>query len=236
MAEITIVIPVYNEGENISTAIERIENDVFTPHIINIVYDFEEDTTVPAVKSLQGKFKSQINLVKNNYERGVLNAIKTGLETAQSEYVIVTMADLCDPPEVINAMVKKADEESADIVCGSRYMKGGKQVGGPFFKSLMSKVAGISLHYLTGLPTKDATNSFKLYRKSFLEKMQVESTGGFELGIELVAKAYVNDYKICEVPTTWTDRVAGESNFKLFSWLPSYLKWYFYTFKKKINT
>lgn len=232
MNEITIVIPVYNEGENISIAINKIEEEVTYPHLINIVYDFEEDTTVPVVKSLQSTSSEKINLVKNNYGRGVLNAIKTGLETAQSEFVVVTMADLCDPPYVINDMLKKAEEENADIVCASRYMKGGKQIGGPFVKSLMSRVAGLSLHYLAGLPTKDATNSFKLYRKSFLDKMKIESNGGFELGIELVAKAFVNGYKICEVPTTWTDRIAGESNFKLLEWLPSYLKWYFYAFKK----
>jgi len=232
MSETTIVIPVYNEGENIAVAIEKIEQEVICPHIINIVYDFEEDTTVPVVKQLQSKYQTSINLVKNNYGRGVLNAIKTGLATSESEFVIVTMADLCDPPYVINDMLKTAEEEKADIVCGSRYMKGGKQIGGPFVKGLMSKCAGLSLYFLAKIPTHDATNSFKLYRKSFLEKMQIESTGGFELGLELVVKGYLNGYKICEVPTTWIDRVAGESNFKIMEWLPSYLKWYFKAFAK----
>lgn len=233
MSNVTIVIPVYNEGENISVAIKKIEQEVICDHTINIVFDFDEDTTVPVVKELQSQYKTEINLIKNSYGRGVLNAIKTGLETAKSEYVVVTMADLSDPPYVINDMLKKAEEENADIVCGSRYMKGGKQVGGPFIKSLMSRCAGVSLHYIAGLPTHDATNSFKLYRKSFLDKMLVESKGGFEIGIELVAKAHVNGYKISEVPTSWTDRVAGESNFKLLEWLPSYLKWYFFALKKK---
>ena len=148
MNEITIVIPVYNEGENIAIAIDKIEQEVHCPHIISIVYDFEEDTTVPVVKQIQSKYSSKINLVKNNYGRGVLNAIKTGLETAKSEFVIVTMADLCDPPSVINEMLKKAVEENTDIVCGSRYMKGGKQFGGGFIKTLMSRGAGLSLHFL----------------------------------------------------------------------------------------
>ena len=227
MNEITIVIPVYNEGENIAIAIDKIEQEVHCPHIISIVYDFEEDTTVPVVKQIQSKYSSKINLVKNNYGRGVLNAIKTGLETAKSEFVIVTMADLCDPPSVINEMLKKAVEENTDIVCGSRYMKGGKQFGGGFIKTLMSRGAGLSLHFLAKIPTHDATNSFKLYRKSFFDKMTIESNGGFELGLELVVKAHLKGYKISEVPTVWTDRVAGESNFKIIEWLPSYLKWYF---------
>lgn len=234
MSEITIVIPVYNEGENISVAIDKIEQEVKCSHIINIVYDFTEDTTVPVVKQLQEKYQTQINLVKNNYGRGVLNAIKTGLETGQNEFVIVTMADLCDPPSVINDMLKKAKEENADVVCGSRYMAGGNQVGGGFIKTLMSRCAGLSLHLLAKIPTHDATNSFKLYRKTFLDKMSIESSGGFELGLELVVKAHLKGYKICEVPTTWIDRVAGQSNFKIIEWLPSYLKWYFMAmFRKK---
>jgi hypothetical protein len=128
-------------------------------------------------------------------------------------------------------MIKIAKEQNADIVCASRYMKGGKQIGGPFLKSLMSHIAGLTLHYFAKVPTHDATNSFKLYRASFLKEQKIESTGGFELGIELVVKAHLQGKKICETPTIWTDRVAGKSNFKLKAWLPKYLKWYFMAFK-----
>ena len=185
---ITIVIPVYNEGENIKTTVELIEKEVKVPFQINVIYDFDEDTTIEPAEKLN------VNLIKNKYGRGVLNAIKTGLETADGEFVIVTMADLSDPPGVINDMVKSVEENNADIVCGSRYMKGGKQYGGPLLKGLMSKYAGLSLHYCAGLPVHDATNSFKLYRKSFLNSVEIESTGGFELGIELVVKAFKKGY------------------------------------------
>lgn len=231
MQEITIAIPVYNEAENIRASIESIEADVTLPHVINIIYDFDEDTTVPVVMEIRDKYKTPINLVKNKYGRGALNAIKTGLETAETKYVVVTMADLSDPPAVINDMYVIAEKENADIVCASRYMKGGSHSGGPFVKSLMSRVASVSLHYFSRVPTYDATNSFKLYRRSFLERQQLESTGGFEIGIELVAKAYVQGCKICETPTSWTDRVVGKSNFKVAAWTPKYLKWYFYAFK-----
>lgn len=223
---ISIVIPVYNEGENIKTAVERIEKEVKIPFEINVIYDFDEDTTLEPAKKLK------VNLIKNKYGRGVLNAIKTGLETADSEFVVVMMADLSDPPEIINDMVKSVQENNADIVCGSRYMKGGKQYGGPLLKGLMSKFAGLSLNYFAGLPVHDATNSFKLYRKTFLNSVEIESTGGFELGIELVVKAFKKGFKITEVPTTWQDRTAGKSNFKLIEWLPKYLKWYFEAFRR----
>jgi glycosyltransferase involved in cell wall biosynthesis len=230
---LSIVIPVYNEGNNIRTALEKIVQVVEKPFRIAIVYDFEEDSTLPALDAVEKELGITVSRLRNKYGRGVLNAIKTGLEDADTEFVIVTMADLSDPPEVMNAMLDKACAEKADIVCASRYMKGGRQIGGPFIKGMMSRCAGIMLHYLAGLPTHDPTNSFKLYRTSFLQNMEIESTGGFELGLELVVKAGRGGYRVCEVPTTWTDRVAGKSNFKLMKWLPHYLHWFFYAFRRK---
>ena len=221
---LTIIIPVYNEGENIKTAVANIEKEVIYPYTINLIYDFDEDTTLKPARDLN------VNLIKNKYGKGVLNAIKTGLEGVKSEFAIVTMADLSDPPEVMNAMIDSAIKNNADIVCASRYMSGGGQIGGTFLKKLMSKYAGLSLHYLAGLPVHDATNSYKLYRKSFLDNVKIDSTGGFELGLELVVKAFKNGNKITEVPTIWHDRTAGKSNFKLIEWLPKYLKWYFVAF------
>jgi glycosyltransferase involved in cell wall biosynthesis len=225
MTELTIVIPVYNEAGNIKTAIDRIESQVLQPHTIAIVYDRDEDTTVPVVREIAGNYRNVIHLVKNKYGRGVLNAIKTGMEEAKTEFVIVTMADLSDPPEVMNAMLAKA-KEGVDLVCASRYMKGGKQTGGPFLKGLFSRIAGISLHVLTRIPTHDISNSFKMYRKSMLDAITIESKGGFEIGMEVTVKAYIAGYKVAEVPTAWSDRTDGESNFKLWAWLPNYLHWY----------
>ncbi|GHT23774.1 glycosyl transferase [Bacteroidia bacterium] len=233
MNELTIVIPVYNEAGNITTAISRIEAEVTVPYEIYVVYDMDEDTTVPIVREIAGNYKNPISLVKNKYGRGVLNAIKTGLEEAKTEFVIVTMADLSDPPEVMNAMLQKAKTEKADLVCGSRYMKGGKQIGGPFLKGLFSRVAGVSLHWLTHIPTHDISNSFKMYRKAMLDTIAIESKGGFEIGMEITVKAYLAGYKITEVPTTWRDRTDGESNFKLWAWLPNYLHWYWLCVKSK---
>lgn len=235
MAEelLTIVLPVYNEGENIRQALTLLLAKVKTPCKIFIVYDFEEDSTLPALASFLAENdieEGKIKKIRNSYGRGVLNAIKTGLEKAETKYVVVTMADLCDPPEVINEMVKDAEEKKSSIVCASRYMKGGSQTGGPVFKGLLSRFAGLSLYLFAGFPVHDATNSFKLYRKSFLEKNSIESTGGFELGLELCVKAFLQGEKITEVASSWTDRIAGKSNFKLWKWLPKYLKWYFAAF------
>jgi len=231
LINLNIVIPVFNEAENIKVVIKKIKEECTEPHIITVVYDEDEDTTVPVVRQIQ-KEMNNVFLLKNKYGCGVLNAIKTGFEESTTKYVIVTMADLSDPPAVINSMFIIAEKQNSDIVCASRYMKGGKQIGGPVIKGFMSRMAGLTLHFLAGIPTHDATNSFKLYRTSFLKQQTIESRGGFELGIELVVKAHVYGYKISETKTIWTDRVAGTSNFKLVKWLPGYLRWYFYAFRR----
>jgi glycosyltransferase involved in cell wall biosynthesis len=232
MIEVTIVIPVYNEGDNIRNTLAEIDAKVRAAAEVWLVYDSENDTTLPPAREAEGKTRVPFRLVRNKYGRGALNAIKTGLEDAKSEFVAVTMADLCDPPEVIDDMVAAARREGADVVCASRYMKGGRQFGGPKFKGFLSRTAGLLLCRFARLPTHDPTNSFKLYRKSFLEKTEIESDGGFELGIELVVKAHVSGGRVVEVPTTWRDRVAGKSNFKLWKWLPKYLRWFFYAFRR----
>lgn len=221
-----IVVPVYNEAKNFPAMYRALKANVSCPHEIVVVYDFDGDTTVPVAKKYQKSDKTLV-LHKNTRGRGALNALLSGFDYVQSGPVLVTMADLSDDPAAIDAMYAKYLEGS-DVVCGSRYMKGGKQIGGPLLKRTLSRVAGVSLYYLRGLPTHDITNNFKLYRKEFLDTLTIESKGGFEVAMEITAKAFRGGFTIAEVPSTWRDRTSGETNFKLFSWLPSYLHWYFY--------
>jgi len=229
---LNIVIPVYNEAENIKTTISQINQMVCTPHKIFIIYDFDQDNTLPIVKNLMRE-QTNIELLKNKYGRGVLNAIKTGFESINEGVILVVMADLSDDLSKVDKMFNKINE-GYHIVCGSRYMKGGKQIGGPRFKKLLSRLAGVSLHYLTGIPTHDITNSFKMYTKRVLNDIKIESNGGFELGMEIVIKAFLKGYKITEIPCTWRDRGAGESRFRLWKWLPKYIHWYFFAIKGRL--
>jgi hypothetical protein len=142
------------------------------------------------------------------------------------------MADMSDDYSVLPAMIQKA-REGYDIVCPSRYMKGGKLKGGPFVKQFLSRLSWVSLCWLTGLPTHDATNSYKLYSRKTLNRMKIESDGGFEIGLEIVAKAFIMGEKITEIPSQWYDRIEGKSKFKLMKWIPKYLKWYFFLIRSK---
>lgn len=228
---LNIVIPVYNESENIVRTFAEMKRKVRTAHEIYVVYDFEEDNTLPVVREFT-KAEDNIHMVKNKYGRGALNAIKTGFESIDKGVILVVMADLADDLGRVDEMLAKVNE-GYDIVCGSRYMKGGRQIGGPKLKKFLSKIAGISLHLLVGIPVRDITNSFKMYTKKVLEDIRIESTGGFELGMEIVIKAYNKGYKITEVPSIWTNRQSGDSRFRLWRWLPKYLHWYWFAVQKK---
>jgi dolichol-phosphate mannosyltransferase len=235
-ASLNIVIPVYNEGPNIGTTLTRISEcmqaksaEVATT--LTIVYDFDEDNTLPVVEALRPTYPLPIRLQKNT-RRGVCEAIKQGLLASTSTFVLVTMADMSDEYEKLPSMLDKA-LEGYDIVCGSRYMRGGHQYGGPLLKKTLSRLAGVSLHWLAGIDTHDVTNSYKLYRRSLLNDIQIESTGGFEIGLEIVVKTFALKRPIAEVPSSWWDRSAGQSRFRLFKWIPLYFKWYLYALKAR---
>lgn len=116
------------------------------------------------------------------------------------------------------------------IAAASRYARGGQAIGTPFLKGLLSKMAGVSLKILANVGTWDATNSFKAYSKAFVEEVGIESDAGFEVGLELVAKARRMRRPVAEIPTIWLERTGGESKFRVLEWLPRYLRWYFHAF------
>jgi dolichol-phosphate mannosyltransferase len=229
--ELSIVLPVYNEGEAVERVLRGLAGAVTTPHELVVVYDFDEDTTVPVVRRLASEIPGLRGL-RNDLGRGVLNAMKAGIAGTTAPFVLISMADGSDDPRDVDRMVELA-RGGADVVAASRYMKGGHQIGGPPLKRLMSRIAGLTLHWFARVPTHDATSNFKLYSRRFLDAVRIESTAGFELALELTVKATLQRRRIAEVPTTWRDRTAGQSNFKLRQWLPHYLHWYRVAFLRR---
>jgi dolichol-phosphate mannosyltransferase len=222
--ELSIVMPVFKEGEAIEPVLRALVRDIQTPHEILVVYDYDEDPTVPVIERLAAELPG-VRGHRNDLGRGVLNAMKAGIAASGAPYVLITMADGSDEPHIVDGMVALA-RDGADVVAASRYMPGGRQVGGPPLKRLMSRIAGLTLHWFAGVRTHDPTNNFKLYARRFLDAVIIESSAGFELALELTVKATLDGRKVAEVPTTWRDRTAGQSNFKFRRWLPHYLHWY----------
>jgi len=228
---VSVVVPVYNEAENIHPCLRRLYSALKElPHEILICYDFDADTTLPAIERMPDR-PATVRLVRNDLGAGVAFALQAGFRAARGDVIVTTMADLSDPPEVIPAMAEKI-RAGAAVVSGSRYMRGGSQSGGPFLKRTLSRWAGLSLHALAGLGTHDATTNFRAYSSAFLRGIKVESPVGFSVALELTIKAHRMGLKVDEVPSSWTDRSAGRSRFRLAKWLPHYLKWYFKAFRR----
>ncbi|HEV8111927.1 MAG TPA: glycosyltransferase [Planctomycetota bacterium] len=225
MRLISVVLPVYNEAGSIAVCLRGLWQALAgTDHEILVCYDTEEDTTLPAIAAMPDR-PASVRLVRNTLGRGALNAIKTGFSAARGDVVVTSMADLSDPPEVILAMAD-AIRGGADVVSGSRYMRGGSQRGGPWLKRTLSRIAGVSLRWIAGVGTHDATSNFRAYSKTFLDSVTVESGGGFEIALELTVKAHLAGRRVSEVPSSWVDRSSGTSNFRMWRWMPSYLRWY----------
>jgi dolichol-phosphate mannosyltransferase len=223
--ELSVVVPVYNEGENIAKTLAGISTALASQSIeVLVVYDFDEDDTVPVVTSLAATMPF-LRLVKNSLGKGVLNAIKAGFAAARGPFLLVTMGDGSDDAREAPLMLDRG-RLGADVVSASRYMRGGRQEGGPLLKRTLSRLAGLSLHWIGRIPTHDPTSNYKLYSRRLLERVTIESEAGFELAIELTVKAHLLGMSIAEVPTTWRDRTAGQSRFQLRRWLPHYLHWY----------
>lgn len=220
---LTILAPVYNEAENIAGFLREVEEHVHEPHEVLVVHDFPEDDTLPAIALMQPPPRN-VRPVLNTLGRGVLNAYKAGFAASRGDVIIPMAVDGADDARDVPQMTALC-RSGADVVAGSRYMAGGHQIGGPFFKQLLSRCAGLSLHYIAGLPTHDATNNFRAYSRRVIA-LPIESKVSFALGIELVLKAHWNGWRIAEVPTTWRDRTAGVARFRLWAWLPEYLHWY----------
>ncbi len=233
-APLSIIIPVLNEAEAFPQLWRSLCSAVRSDFRVLMVYDSDDDTTVPVAQKIVAAGECRLRLVKNTLRPGVVGAILTGFNQVAEGPVMVVMGDLSDDLSKVDSMLELY-RQGFHLVAGSRYIKGGRIENGPLLKQALSRIAGLSLHWLRGIPTHDPTNAFKLYDRNMLRAISIESRGGFELSLEITVKVFLAGYKITEVPTIWRDRTSGESKFKMWRWLPHYVKWYLYAFRPAAN-
>ena len=227
MIDLDIIIPVYNEGENILEVLDSLKQNVTTSSRILICYDHDGDNTLPVIRNIKN-FPFEIVEVKNR-RKGAHGAVTTGFNYSNASAVIVFPADDTFNAKIIDQMYQKF-KEGNDIVAASRFMKGGCMKGCPFLKDLLVRIASFTLHYFANIPTKDTTSGFKLFSRKVLDNILIESTEGFTYSIELLVKCHRLRWRIAEVPASWYERSKGKSRFYLSKWLLPYLRWYIYAF------
>jgi dolichol-phosphate mannosyltransferase len=230
---VSVVIPAYEEGDAIVAVLDRLFDAVELPCEVLVVVDFEEDSTVPALHAY-AQHEPRLRPLVSSYGRGPAQAIRYGIDHASHEAVVVTMADGSDDPRQIDDLARLVDR-GVVVAAASRYSPSGQQVGGPLIKGVLSRTAGISLGRLGRVGTKDATNSFKAYSTEFIREVGIDSRSGFEIGLELTAKARRLRRPVAEIPTIWLDRTVGSSNFDVKAWIPKYLRWYRFAFGPQLS-
>jgi hypothetical protein len=230
---VSVVVPARNEGDAIVPVLDRLSEAVKLPCEILVVVDDPADTTIGPARQY-ARTDPRIRCVINTYGRGPANAIRFGIDAAAAPVAVVTMADGCDDPTQIDSLCRLV-ERGVVIAAASRYMAGGQQVGGPRVKGMLSGLAGRSLRLLAHTGTRDATNSFKAYSTAFVREVGIDSRDGFEIGIELIAKARRMGRPVAEIPTIWLDRQAGVSSFEIAHWIPGYLRWYRFAFGPRLS-
>jgi dolichol-phosphate mannosyltransferase len=222
-----IVIPVYNEGANILPTLQSLLRAVKTPYRALICYDHDSDDTLTAIESnRQALAGMNIELVRNR-GRGAHSAVLTGFAASEAPLILVFTADDDYNPNIIDALVTKA-EAGFDVVCPSRFAPGGSMTGCPLLKACLAVFGNLSLYYFTRLPTRDASNGFRLFSRRVLDEIAIESDRGFCYSIELLVKCHRLGWPIAELAAQWHERVRGTSRFRVMKWLPAYGRWYLY--------
>jgi len=228
--KLSVVIPARNEEDNIEETVNSLL-PFLNPRDaeIIVVNDHSTDGTGRIVKNISGKY-GFVKLVDNLKSPGFASALKTGFENSSGEFVVPVMADRCDEPSTLPKMLDKT-EEGYDLVCGSRYIRGGKRIGGPLAQGIFSRFVGITLHLFRGIGTKDAANAFMIYRREILLSLDLKEKG-FAVSMEACVNFFLRGCRIADVATVWYGREKGKSKFRLSKTLP-YVRLYLFTIWKK---
>ncbi|MBU0634324.1 MAG: glycosyltransferase family 2 protein [Candidatus Omnitrophica bacterium] len=225
---INIIIPVYNEQELVNDTLKAVISQLTLDYQIIIVDDCSTDNTLKIVNSF-AQTHTNIVVITNTTHQGFAGVLKQGIVLVpEDEVFIPVMADGCDDVGLIEEMYRHICR-GADVVCASRYIKGGRRIGGALLKSIGSRFVNWIFAIGTKIPCHDSTNSFKMMRKKACDSFTLESAG-FEISAELILKVFVNKYKIVELPTVWRERRKGQSHFRLYKDGKRYIKWLFYGF------
>jgi dolichol-phosphate mannosyltransferase len=212
MKKTLIIIPTYNEIENIGRIIPKVHENISDAHIL-VVDDNSPDGTGEFVDTLSAK-DERIHVLHREGKQGLGTAYIAGFRYAiekKYDYVFEMDADLSHDPKELPNFLRQL--EDYDLVLGSRYIKGVNVINWPLRRLLLSYFANMYVRIIAGLPIKDATGGFKGFRREVLEKIKLDKvhSGGYSFQVEMTFYAFHKGFKIKEIPIIFYDRTLGES-------------------------
>ncbi|MBI2523105.1 glycosyltransferase [Candidatus Woesearchaeota archaeon] len=224
--KLSVIVPVLNEGTNLRMLLPILNGVIHVAHEVLIVHDIPNDDSIPVVKTMQRDYP-RLRLVHNRLGRGVINAIKSGANNAMGDYALIIAADDFGSIFAINDMVSLMDD-GCDLVNGTRYAYGGKNITGSLTSKLLSIIANKLFYTLSGSALTDPTLGVKIFKHSKFNEINLESKPvGWAVSFEFAIKAQLAGWKLGEVPLISLNRIyGGKSSFKLGSWLAEYTKWF----------
>lgn len=210
-----VIIPTYNEKENIENIIRAVFNLEKSFHIL-IIDDGSPDGTATIVKELQKEYSTSLFLLERQGKQGLGTAYIAGFKWALEKdylYIFEMDADFSHNPNDLSRLYKACTEEGADVAIGSRYVSGVNVVNWPMGRVLMSYFASKYVRIITRLPIHDTTAGFKCYRREVLETIDLNRIQfkGYAFQIEMKFKSYLAGFNIVEVPVIFINRKLGTS-------------------------
>jgi len=226
--EVSVIIPMYNEEENVLHTLQEVKNVLrqYSPFQIIAVDDGSADNTFTLLEQYASE-NQEVEVLKHQVNMGMGKALVTGFKNAKGKVIVTLDADLSYDPNYIPLLVWKLHEENADVVIGSQYMHGGKTEGIPFIRLFVSKMANRIVGYSMNENISTVTGILRAYRKEVLDSIEIESRGT-AINPEILSKAIALDFKIIEVPVTLKGRELGESKVQFRSTTISHLLLTFY--------
>lgn len=215
MRDAVIIIPTYNEIENIESILDAIFK-LSKDFDVLVVDDNSPDKTADKVKALQDKYNNRLFLEIRAKKEGLGTAYIHGFKWCLSksyQYIFEMDADFSHNPNDLERLYNACHLNEADLAIGSRYIKGVNVVNWPLGRIILSYGASFYVRLLTGMKVKDATAGFVCYKRKVLETLDLDSIKfvGYAFQIEMKFKAHLKKFKIVEVPVIFTDRTKGES-------------------------
>ena len=210
-----IIIPTFNEIENIERLIRNIFSQRRNFHIL-VVDDNSPDGTATRVRTLQAEFPEQLFLEERKEKTGLGTAYIHGFKWAlkrEYDYIFEMDADFSHNPNDLSRLYNACRREGADLAIGSRYVTGVNVINWPMNRVLMSWLASKYVQAITGMDIHDTTAGYVCYKREVLERIKLDKIQfvGYAFQIEMKFKAYLAKFKIEEVPVIFTDRTKGES-------------------------